>query len=227
MKTKFYPTITAVSNGHFKKLEEAKKLGLKKLCVFFSPLDQEKRKVFYKALEKSVVKEIPFAHIRGDFLREEINYLKKKFNTKYFNFHSDNQHKILYDYGDLKKEIYIENTMTRFKENETREYAGICLDVSHLENDRLAKNGRYIYFKNLLKKMKCSCGHASAIKKKIDYCYVAEEKRYDNHFFENISDFDYLSRYKKFLPQIVALEVENSLTDQLKAIKYINKKLNI
>jgi len=227
MQITLYPTITAVSNCHFEKLEEAQKLKIKKLCVFFSPLIQEKRKVFYKALEKSIIKEIPFAHIRGDFTKEEIIYLKKNFNTRLFNFHSDNQHKIFYDYGDLKKEIYIENTMTKFNESEITDYAGICLDVSHLENDRLTNNGRYLYFKNLLKKMNCACGHASALKKDINYCEVAEEKRFDKHFFEKLSDFDYLVKYKKILPQVIALEVENTLSQQLKAIEYINKKLNL
>lgn len=227
MKPIFYPTITAISSGHFEKLEEAQKLKINKLCVFFSPLNQEKRKEFYQALEESIIKEIPFAHIRGDFLKEEIIYLKKKFKTKIFNFHSDNQHKIFYDYGKLKKEIYIENNMTKIKESEITDYAGICLDVSHLENDRLINNDRYLYFKNLLKLMNCSCGHASAVKKVINYCEVAEEKRYDNHIFEKLSDFDYLLRYKKILPPIIAIEVENPLSQQLEAIKYINKKLNL
>jgi hypothetical protein len=42
-----------------------------------------------------------------------------------------------------------------------------------------------------------------------------------------LEDFDYLIKYKKILPPIMALEVENLLEEQIKAIKYINKILNL
>ncbi len=227
MKTKFYPTITTLSNSHFDKIVEAENLDLKKLCVFFTKLDPEERKIFFKELDKSNIQEIPFAHIRGDFREDEINFLKKRFKTKYFNIHSEEQHPILYDYGPLKKQIFIENTMYKFRDNEINDYAGMCLDVSHLENDRLTKSWAYPYFSELLKSMGSKCGHASAIGKYREYCPVAESKRYDNHFFKNNQDFDYLLRYKNILPEIVALEVENSLEEQVEAIKYINKLLNL
>ena len=227
MKTKFYPTITSVSGNHFKKIKEAKKLKISKLCVFFSPLNLEERKDIYKALEQSHIEEIIFAHIRGDYTKEEIYYLKKRFGTKLFNFHSVNNHPILYDHEELKKEIYIENTVCEFTDEEIRDYAGICLDVSHLENDRLTNNKSYNYFLNLLNKMKCGCGHASAIKNKKEYCPVAEKEKFDKHTFNELKDFDYLKKYKKLLPSIIALEVENSLKEQLNAIKYINNLLGI
>lgn len=227
MKIKFYPTITAISGDQYRKINEADNLKIKKLCVFFSPLNPKERKKIYKELEKSNIEEIVFAHIRGDFTKDEVYYLKKKFNTKLFNFHSTNQHPILYDLEELKKEIYIENTMTLFNEDEINDYAGLCLDISHFENDRLTKNKRYKYFKKLLNTMDCGCGHASAIKNKNIYCPIVKNKRYDKHIFNAFKDFDYLLKYKNILPETMALEVENSLKEQLEAIKYINELLKI
>lgn len=225
MRTKIYPTITAISGNQNKKIEEAEELGISKICVFFSPLNKSQRKNLYKELENSTIKEIPFAHIRGDFSKEEIYYLKEKWKTKIFNIHSANQHPILFDYGKLKKDIYIENTMTEWQDNEIIEYGGLCLDVSHLENDRLSKNKRYPYFKKILKSTKCQCGHISAIKDKNEYCPVAENKRYDKHVFDDFDDFNYLKRYKDILPPIMAMELENPLKEQLEAIDYIYKLL--
>jgi len=225
MKTKFFPTITAINNDHYKKLKEAEELGLEEICVFFSPLNPKKRKEFYPVLEKSKIKKIPFAHIRGDFDKNEIYYLKEKFGTTLFNFHSSNQHPILYKYDELEKEIYIENTMTRFTDEEISNYAGICLDVSHLENDRLTDRERYEYFIVLLDKLNCGCGHLSAIKKNKKYCPVAEANRYDKHFFDEFTDFDYILKYKDKLPPVIALEVENSINEQIEAIEYIKKLL--
>ena len=227
MKTKFYPTITAISGQQYKKIKEADNLNLKKLCVFFSPLNSEERKKFYRELEKSNIEEIIFAHIRGDFTKDEIYYLKKRFKTKLFNLHSTNHHPILYKLEDLKKEIYIENTVCEFSEDEIENYAGLCLDISHLESDRLTKDKRYKYFKKILKEVDCGCGHASAIKKEKTHCPVVGNQRYDEHIFNKMGDFDYLLRYKNILPKTIALEVENTLEEQLKAIKYINKLLKI
>ncbi|MDA3840637.1 MAG: hypothetical protein PF572_06160 [Patescibacteria group bacterium] len=227
MGVRFYPTITAISGNEYKKLAEAKKLKLTEVCVFLSPLKPEQREKFYKELEKSNIEEIPFAHIRGDFTKDEIYYLKKRFKTKIFNFHSVNQNPILIDFKELKKEIYIENTMTEFTEDEINNYAGICIDISHLENDCLINSPRHIYFKKLITQMNCGCGHASAIKNTKEYCPVAENERHDKHIFSDLKDFDYLVKYKKILPPIIALEVENSLEEQLVAIEYINKLLKL
>lgn len=224
---KIYPTITAVNGNQKEKILEADTLGIKKLCVFFSPLSYEKRKKLFRDLEKSNINEIPFAHIRGDFTREEIILLKEKYKTNFFNIHSANQHPVLPAIKEFAKEIYIENTMTEFSEYEIKNYAGICLDISHYENDRLSKNKRYQYYNSLLGKMNCGCGHISAIKNETDFCPVAEDKRYDRHTFTKLSDFDYLLKHKNILPGIMALEVENPIKEQLEAIKYISELLDI
>ena len=227
MKTKFYPTITAISGNQYKKINEAEKLNIKKLCVFFSPLNIEERKKLYKELEKSTIEEIPFAHIRGDFTKDEMYFLKKRFKTKLFNFHSENQYPIKYDFSEFKNQIYIENTTTQFSDYEIKKYAGLCLDVSHLENDRLTKNDRYIYFSDLISKMNCACGHASAIKETSTYYGEVKNERYDKHVYSDLKDFDYLLKYKDILPETIAIEVENTLEEQIEAIKYINNLLKL
>ncbi len=51
--------------------------------------------------------------------------------------------------------------------------------------------------------------------------------RFDHHLYKNLSELDYLKRYQEFLPEFVALEVENTLSEQLEAKKYIEKIFNI
>jgi hypothetical protein len=41
-----------------------------------------------------------------------------------------------------------------------------------------------------------------------------------------LSEFDYLKKYVDLIPKIAAVEVENSLTEQLEAIEYIKKQLD-
>ena len=46
--------------------------------------------------------------------------------------------------------------------------------------------------------------------------------RYDSHNFENLSEFDYLKKYpKNYFSNLIALELENSIKEQLVAKEYI------
>jgi len=234
--TKVLVSITTCSNNWQDKIKEAKKLKLTELAFFPTCLrDKKTRLKAYKLLENTSIKNIPFVHLRGNMDIDEIEYLIKRFNTKVFNIHSKVEHAPEYDLSKYKNEIYVENhpgyTSTSedylIEENMIKKYAGICLDISHLEADRLEKTKHYSIFLKYLKKYKCGVWHMSAITSKRKHDSFENINRFDHHTFKNLSEFNYLKKYKKFLPKFIALEVENNIAEQLGAKKYIEKLLGL
>ncbi len=218
---KILPCITTTSGSKWK--EKIKTTQLKEVAIFITCL--KNRKEFYNLLKKNnYIKKIPFVHLRGDMEIKELDFFVNQYKTKIFNLHSKTEHPILYDYSKYKDIIYIENHSV-LKEKELKKYAGICLDVSHLENDRKLHPDRFKKNQVIIKKYKIGCNHISAIKKekRIDR---TKKPRIDYHFLENLSELDYLKNYPlNYFSNMIALELENSLEEQLRIKKYIQKIL--
>lgn len=217
------PTITTITPSLWrKKVEEVKNLKLEEIALFPTCLEQEERKELYALLEKTNVKKIPLVHIRNDMELWELEYFIKRYKTVVFNTHTRRKYPHIYDYGKYKKLIYIENTYEPFDEKEIKEFGGICLDLSHLENDRLLRSDVYKHNIHILKKHLPGCSHISAIKPET----IVDEKhqtRYASHRFENLSEFDYLERYPmEYIAFPVAIELENTIEEQLKVKDYVS-----
>ena len=219
---KILPTITTISRGLWRnKIEEAKKLRLKEVFVFLTAINKKERKEFYKLLEKTEIEKIPFVHIRTDMELSELDYLVKNYKTEVFNIHTEEQYPFGYDCSKYKKIISIENqTAFRLKEKEIKNYAGICLDFTHLENVRLTDKKAYQHDIKVIEKYPIKCNHISAIKK---YPYSKKNKvKYDSHHLEDLSELDYLKRYPaNYFSSFIAIELENSIQEQLKIRDYI------
>ncbi|HRY36931.1 MAG TPA: hypothetical protein P5230_03600 [Candidatus Magasanikbacteria bacterium] len=219
------PTITTTFGSNWKeKIKEIDKLGLKEIALFPTCLKREEREELYKMLKQTGLKEIPFVHLRNDIEEAEIEWLRQNYNTKVFNTHSERLYPLKSSWDTYKKEfIFLENTHLGFPEDELNEYAGICIDFSHLENDRLLFPDRYEQSIRMIKNHKIGCAHLSAIKKEQRRdIEKPEEMRYDFHTLENLSEMDYLKNYPKdFFPEYMAIELENSLEEQLEIKNYI------
>lgn len=231
---KILTSITTVLGADWQaQLQESAALGLEEIAVFLTGLNPADRKVFYREAKKIKFKKIPFVHIRHDFTAQEIGYLAKEFKMEKVNIHFIKEHLPRYDISEFKKIIYVENhpghsigdDELAVAEEIIKKYAGICLDVAHLESDRREDAESYQKYTALLKKYPCGCGHISAVKS--DKMYDKEEDRYayDWHTYKELGEFDYLKRYEEFLPPIAALELTNSITEQLTAKNYIEKLL--
>ena len=217
------PTITTITPGLWrKKVAEVKKLKLKEVCLFLTCLDSDQRKELYALLEETDVKKVPLVHIRGDMTIGELEYLMKTYGTKTFNTHTHREYPHIYDYGQYKKIICIENVYEPFDEQELKEFGGICLDVSHLENDRLLRPNSYRNTIGFLKKYPPKCSHVAAISKKP----LLDERGYQRcgtHTLTDLSELDYLQRYPLgFFGEVAAIELENNIEEQLKAKEYIS-----
>lgn len=161
----------------------------------------------------------------------EIEYFKRRFKTEVFNIHSPKRDFFSKKLNPLKKEFYLENTRIPWEEKEVKEFAGLCLDLSHLENDRRLHPEVFENDMKLLKKYPIGCNHISAIKEKMFFSHG--EWQYDCHQLESLSELDYLKNYDiSLFSNYIAIELENSIVEQLKAKEYIlkiikNKEKNV
>ncbi len=217
------PSITTITPGAWrKKLAEVEKFKLKEVCLFLTCLDLGQRKEFYSLFKKVGVKTAPFVHIRSDMELWELDYLAKTYKTKFFNTHTEREHPLLHDYGPHKKSLYIENTYDSFDEAEIREFGGICLDFSHLENDRILRPEIYEADIKALESHQPECSHIAAVKKTV-LLDEANQKRIASHHLTKLSELDYLKRYPlEYFGQVAAIELENTIEEQLKAKEYIS-----
>jgi len=219
---KILPTITTITNNLWrKKIEEVKKLKLKEVFLFLTALDKKERKELYKLLKQTKVKKIPFVHIRSDMKLSELDYLVEKYKTEVFNLHTGKQYPLLYNYSKYRNIISIENkTAFRLKEEEIENYAGICLDFTHLENVRLTNKKAYQNDIKVLEKYPIKCNHISVIKK---HSYLEKgQVKYASHYLKDLSELDYLKKYPaNYFSDFIAIELENSIEEQLKAKDYI------
>jgi len=215
---KILPAITTGSNWP-DKIKEVKALGLKEVCLFPTFLNKVERERLYALLKDTSVNSIPFVHLRSDMALSELDYLVKHYQTKIFNVHTKREYPALSDYGKYQKITCIENVSEPFDEEEIKEFGGICLDISHLENDRLLRPDIYQADIGILKKHLPKCSHVAAIKK-------SKVKKFTTHYLEDLSELDYLKRYPlAYFGKIAALELENNIKDQLVVQQYILKNI--
>ena len=213
------------------KVKEIDKLGLKEIALFPTCLEIKERRELYKMLEKTNLKEIPVVHLRHDFKKWELAYLIKRFKTRFFNTHFDkvNKNFLAESKGNLK-EIYLENHVD-FSSGSFHLldiFAGLCLDVSHWHDyNHIQKLGNYKKFPEILKKYKIGFCHISAMREKpvFEIENGRRLKYYNSHWLRDLSELNYVKRYKKYLPSVCAIELENSFKEQIKAKKYLEKIL--
>jgi len=228
LKDRIFPTITTISKNWREKIKEVGKLGLEEVCFFPTCLKEKERKITYRLLKKINIKRIPVVHLREDMKAEELDYLIENYQTRAFVRHSQLEYPLIYNYSKYRNIIYIENVFHLFKEKELEHFGGICLDFAHLENDRLSNKRRFGSILKTIEKYPIGVNHISAIKKVAHQDVFKKIPRYDSHRFENLSEFDYLKKYpKNYFSNLIAIELENSIKDQLLAKDYIANILEV
>lgn len=220
------PTITTVDSDWRSRVEEINKFGFKEVNLFLTCLKEDERREIYELLKRIKIVRIPFVHLRSDMEPWELDYLAKEYRTEVYNAHTNREYPFRFDYGKRKKKIYIENTFQPYDEEEVKQFAGVCLDFAHLENARVFKPDIYRRNVEVIEKYKCGCNHISP---EANFSLFNKEiwigKKHP-HVLENLSQLDYLKRYpKKYFSRHIAMEMENSIEEQLEAIKYIKSIL--
>lgn len=226
--SKIYPSIVTTDGKYEEKLEEINRIGLEEVCFFPTAISPQERKKFYPLLEKSKIRKIPLVHLKDDFRAWEIEYFLKNFQTEAFNTHTAKQYPIPQELLKYRKIIYIENTIYAWEKEEIEDFAGICIDFSHLEDARLLR--KEIYKKNLkvIEQYPSACAHISAVPETLSYSKEWNLEFYGKHFFRDLTEFDYLKNYPpKHFPKILSLELESSIEEQIRVKEYLGKILKI
>ncbi len=218
-------TTTRGSNWR-EKIKEIKKFNLKEVAFFVTCLDEEERQELYKLARATGVR-APFVHIRSDMKVEELDYLVENFKTKVFNIHTEREYPLENDLSKYKKKIFIENIFFGLSEEEIKKWGGICLDLTHLEEDSFSQKEKFKQNKEIIERNFIGCNHISAILKEVREDEEAGFPRHDCHFLGDLSGLDYLKKYPpSYFSNYVAIELENPLEEQLKIREYITEILN-
>lgn len=215
------------------KVAEIKKFGITKIALFPTFIESNDRKELYGLLEQITELSIPHVHLRSDMELDEVTYLSERFGVEVFNKHSA---KGKYTYPDSYKyfnnQLYIENTYFNPDPQELVSLGGLCIDYSHWEMFSLQPDVTYHEVaketEKLAKSYNIGCCHVSAIQDtKIKNDHFPDFYNYSVHYMTELSQLDYMEKYKCFLPCYVSLELENSFKEQLEAKAYLEKILNI
>ena len=223
-------TTTGQKENHWtRKVAEIDKLKIKKIALFPTVLDLEERKKLYMLLEKTGLESIPHVHLRDDDMDEkEVEYLLKRYKVKVFNLHPRSRAYAFLDrYPQYRQMTFVENLYRvvggeKFDEAsfEKHNVAGICLDLAHLQSEKILFPKKYQKRIKLLDKYPIGCNHISGIRK-IPFLW-REKLVYDTHFVSKISELDYLKEFPlRYFSDIISIELENSLAEQMKFREYI------
>lgn len=220
-KRKVLPTVTTISGSWRAKMKEVRDLNLKEVCLFPTCIGKKERKELISLLKKTKVCNIPLVHLRSDMSLEEMDFFIKNYNTKVFNTHSEEKFPLKKELLKHKDIIFIENVHAFLKRKELDNFAGLCLDLSHLENDRRINKERFDYISKLAKEYRIGCNHISALK---DYSRIDDKgyERYDWHDLDDLSNMNYLKKYPLgYFSPIIAIELEDSISKQLEVRDYV------
>ncbi|MDP3093530.1 MAG: hypothetical protein Q8N16_02090 [bacterium] len=208
-----------VSSDWKAKLDEINEMKISEIAVFLERFNKRERENFYPFLLKSSIKKVPFVHLTADTTKEEIKFFINKFQTRYFNIHES-------DFDDLDKwkgfwdKLYLELDYSDqvAKEVKVERIGGFCVDLSHLKAS-LARGGEEAYYIFLRKnKGKFSCNHLNG---------YSPGLMTDIHTISSLRDFDYLTSLPKYVfGKAIALEVMNSIKEQLKFKEYLSRLLD-
>ena len=213
-------SVTGNKNIHWQsKLKEIKKYKISKIALFLECFEKNQRQNIYEALLNSNIKEIPLVHIRNDMTKQELKFLVKHFNSKYLTIHEDS-FDILKKWRGYYKYLYLEMNADNYisRKVNIKKIGGFCVDLSHYKKSEVKNSREYDYtFSRKNNKRYFPCNHLNG------YSY---KENMDLHTVKKLSDFNYLKTLPKFLfGKIIALEVNNSIFEQLKFKEHLIKFL--
>ena len=215
-------------SGWRSKIEEINSLGLTEIALFLTGLGKEERKDLYDVLENTPISSIPHVHLRTDMALDEIDYLSDKYKVEAFNLHSSTEFPLQYDYGKYASKIFLENCYVVPGESELQKFGGLCIDFSHWEEKKLENDQNYCEkMERAVANYMIGCAHVSAIEDRpIPVVINSKIKEFSSHVLESMHELDYIKKYKKYLPNIISIELENPIQEQLEAKKYLENIIN-
>lgn len=204
-------SITGDRDYHYKrKIAEINQKSISNIALFLEKFSFKHRQTIYQRLENSSVQEIPLVHLRHDMKKEEITFLERRYNSKYFTIHEDHFN-ILSEWEGFEDKLFLEmSTDNKVAENvKVEKIGGFCVDLAHYRKQKdIHSLADYQYIddrKNQKTLFKCNHLSGYSFSQKMDLHYVSHKK-----------EFNYLIDLPSFLfGDIIAMEINNSIQDQI------------
>lgn len=222
---KILPGLTTTPGSDWRgKVVEMKRLGIREIALFPTYLKKEERKELYRLLEGFDGLSVPHIHLRDDMDEAELAYLGERFRPAAYNTHESVRGKGQFlKYRDM---IFIENHFHLADEVVLEKYAGMCLDTQHLHRSRFEAPIAFFHVMRLLRSgIPVGCSHISPmplLRNRAD----RKRRGVGGHYMIDLSELEYVSRYAKYLPGIVSIEMENSFEEQLWAKETLERIIN-
>jgi len=210
------------------KIQEIRDLNIKEVACFPTYLEKKDRLLLYQEILNSPLEKIPHVHIRHDMGDDELNFFLGKYQTKFFNIHPYQD--LFADYKSYLDILYIENCpiINEYFFDNLGKTAGLCFDFSHYHDQGFFQNSAdYKDFLKKIGKYKIGCCHISGFNQKKMEREKSGIKVFSKHYLDDLEELDYLREYKNYLPDLITLELENSIDEQLEIKKYLEKILEI
>lgn len=202
-------------------------LGLTRFALFLTMLEADERQECYALLRvrrRSHLFDIPFVHARCDMAPDEYRLLMGEFGTERFNLHAPRL-RPLPDGGlpqDIRRQTYIEN-VGQLTPQDLEGFAGLCLDLSHLEIVRRTFPEQMPALLDLIARQHIGANHVSA------YSFTGrQDGRDDRHHFTSLDEFAYLENYpSSHFGRFVAIELANPLASQFRVRDMLKLRLGL
>jgi hypothetical protein len=155
----------------------------------------------------------------------EYERLMAEFGTERFNLHPTRYLPLIEDLpSHIRERIYIENLMEGLMESDLEGLAGICLDISHLEDVRRLNPDRYDVIVELLTRYPLGANHMSVSHD--EPSFDGNQFNHSCHDMADVQEYAYLNTYPlAYFTDYAAIELNNSIAEQLEAKKYIEDLL--
>ena len=202
------------------KLDEINSLGLDTVALILESFSKKQRQLIYEALEDSSVKHVPLIHLKNDMSREELEFLCDRFKSKYLTIHEDS-FKIIEKWHGHYQNLFLEFNFDDYVAQNVKveKIGGFCVDLAHFKaaEEKWSKEFEYTIQRRNNKDI-FACNHLSG---------YSAARNADEHDPKSIKDFEYLKTLPDFVfGKVIALEVYNSIKEQLEFKKQIIKLLS-
>ncbi|MBI2041739.1 MAG: hypothetical protein HYT20_01810 [Candidatus Nealsonbacteria bacterium] len=201
------------------KLKEINQLGIKEAAVFLERFNKQERDNLRRFLPESSIKKVPLVHLRSDTGKDEVRFFIDNFQTEYFNIHEDHFN-LLDQWEGYWDKLYLEmNYDSEIAKNvKVRKIGGFCVDLAHFKSAIARGSDEASYIFSEKDKIKFASNHLGG---------YSPETKSDLHVIANLKNFDYLATLPKWVfSDVIAIEVDNSIKEQMVFRDYILKLLN-
>jgi hypothetical protein len=214
------------------KIGEVIELKIPQLGLFVTGLSNSERKECIRML--CYIREqhyftIPFVHAVSDMDDSEYRLLREVFKTEWFNLHPLREFPLKQKLSaETRSRILIENScfVEPLRSSDLEGFAGLCIDLSHLEDARLAMPDCYQQNLEMCSKYPVLANHISGIKAFANRVHK-HQPAHSDHMISELTELHYLNQLpSSAVSPLAALELENSLQQQLSFIETVRAALS-